>query len=78
LCPKLLPRSLPRLNCPETQLHEPWTTGRGYWIIFLFQNDFGQGGPRLGWALRLGPWGFDGFAEAMRYSFIKASKLGLK
>jgi len=28
--------------------------------------------------LRLGPRSFDGFAEAMRYSFIKASKLGLK
>ena len=26
------------------EVQGPWTTDRGYWSTFLFQNDFGRGG----------------------------------
>ena len=69
---------------PKSEFHGPPSSSPGSSAgvtaaLSYFRMTLTEGvGPRLGWALRLGPRSFDGFAEAMRYSFIKASKLGLK
>ena len=83
---KTLPATLPepsfKVRGPSFEDQGPSFTEHGPRLLGLVarsgSNLLEGVGPRLGWALRLGPRSFDGFAEAMRYSFIKASKLGLK
>ena len=71
---KTLPATLPE---PSSMDRGPRTGVTG--ALSYLRMTLAKGvGPRLGRALCRGPWDFDGFAEATRYSFIWVSKLDPK
>ena len=77
---KTLPATLPEprtvVRGPRSEFHGPLSSSHGSSAgvtaaLSYFRMTLAEGvGPRLGWALRLGPRSFDGLAKAMRCKFI--------